>query len=120
MNIASSYYFLLPFQTNIATEEFGKKQFITVGWGKKETQFHGSEDKAGAKAQQNFTGKTDTDNGLPNITWKGDGSLFAISYIESKARVRRFKVLDREGELQYSSELVDGLEGTLSFGNLIW
>ena len=29
--------------------EFGEAEFITVGWGKKETQFHGSEGKMAAK-----------------------------------------------------------------------
>lgn len=36
-------------ETNLLSEEFGEKQFITVGWGKKETQFHGSEGKQAAK-----------------------------------------------------------------------
>lgn len=69
-----------------------------------------------------LTEKTDTDNGLPKITWKGDGSMFAVSYIDEKANARRFKVFNREGILQYTSELVDSLEGTLAWkpsGNLI-
>lgn len=33
-------------------EEFGEAEFITVGWGKKETQFHGSEGKEAAKRKQ--------------------------------------------------------------------
>lgn len=32
-------------ESNLLCDEFGEKQFITVGWGKKETQFHGSEGK---------------------------------------------------------------------------
>lgn len=32
-------------EVNLLSEEFGEKQFVTVGWGKKETQFHGSEGK---------------------------------------------------------------------------
>ena len=28
--------------------QFGEAEFITVGWGKKETQFHGSEGKQAA------------------------------------------------------------------------
>lgn len=32
-------------EQSLISEEFGEKQFITVGWGKKETQFHGSEGK---------------------------------------------------------------------------
>lgn len=32
-------------ESYLLCDEFGEKQFITVGWGKKETQFHGSEGK---------------------------------------------------------------------------
>ncbi|XP_058806417.1 putative elongator complex protein 1 [Phymastichus coffea] len=109
-------------ETNLNSSNFGKNQFITVGWGKKETQFHGSEGKASAKAKPKLVGKNDEDVGLPKITWKGDGSLFAISYIDQETNARRFKVLDREGVLLYTSELVDCLEGTLSWkpsGNFI-
>lgn len=38
-------------EENLLSQEFGDKQFITVGWGKKETQFHGSEGKHAAKAK---------------------------------------------------------------------
>lgn len=102
--------------------DFGKNQFITVGWGKKETQFHGTEGKAAAKAKPQMIGKTDADDGLPRITWKGDGSMFAVSYIDLEANARRFKVLNREGVLLYTSELADCLEEILSWkpsGNLI-
>lgn len=36
-------------EVNLLDEEFGEQQFITVGWGKKETQFHGREGKQAAK-----------------------------------------------------------------------
>lgn len=36
-------------EVNLLGDEFGEKQFITVGWGKKETQFHGREGKQAAK-----------------------------------------------------------------------
>lgn len=32
-------------EVNLFKEDFGEKEFITVGWGKKETQFHGSAGK---------------------------------------------------------------------------
>lgn len=41
----------------LLSEDFGEKQFITVGWGKKETQFHGSEGKQAAKAKTEVVGK---------------------------------------------------------------
>ena len=48
--------------------------------------------------------------------------MFAVSYIDEEVNARRFKVYNREGVLQYTSELVDGLEGNLSWrpsGNVI-
>lgn len=42
-------------EINLFKEEFGEKQFITVGWGKKETQFHGSAGKQAAKEKNEVT-----------------------------------------------------------------
>lgn len=42
-------------EVNLLNEEFGEKQFITVGWGKKETQFHGSAGKQAAKVKAEVT-----------------------------------------------------------------
>lgn len=36
-------------EVELMDQDFGNKQFITVGWGKKETQFHGSVGKQAAK-----------------------------------------------------------------------
>lgn len=41
-------------QVELLNEEFGAKEFITVGWGKKETQFHGSEGKQAAKPKRDI------------------------------------------------------------------
>lgn len=54
------------------------------------------------------------------ITWRGDGRLFAIGY--SEVGIRKFKVFDRVGNLQYTSEKQQGLEANLSWrpsGNVI-
>lgn len=45
-------------ETNLLNEEFGEKQFITVGWGKKETQFHGSAGKQARVKSEVTAGKT--------------------------------------------------------------
>lgn len=42
-------------EISLFNEEFGEKQFITVGWGKKETQFHGSAGKQAAKQKTEVT-----------------------------------------------------------------
>ena len=59
------------------------EQFITAGWGKKETQFHGSEGKAAARApvQNEATPAFPWDDCQPRVRWRGDGSLFAVSTI---------------------------------------
>lgn len=36
------------------SSQFGEGEFITVGWGKKETQFHGSEGKQAAHKKTDF------------------------------------------------------------------
>lgn len=98
---------------------------VSVGWGKKETQFQGR----GAKALRDPTMPEKTDEGVlsPNddaraaISWRGDGAYVAISTIEGGAR-RLIRVYSREGVLDSVSEPVDGLEGALSWrpaGNLI-
>ncbi|XP_047349459.1 putative elongator complex protein 1 isoform X1 [Vespa velutina] len=109
-------------KVNLQESNFGVKQFITVGWGKKETQFHGSIGKAAAMIKSAEINKNDTDDGLPRITWRGDGSLFAVSFIEKNNDIRQFKIFNREGILQYTSELSNNMEESLSWkpsGNLI-
>lgn len=106
-------------------EDLKASNHISVGWGKKETQFKGK----GAKALRDPTmpEKIDEgvlssqDDGRVSITWRGDGAYVAISSIHDKSR-RLIRVYSREGELDSVSEPVDGLESALSwrpFGNLI-
>ncbi|KAK2583885.1 hypothetical protein KPH14_001159 [Odynerus spinipes] len=109
-------------EVDLQASNFGDKQFITVGWGKKETQFHGSVGKAAAVVKSVEINKNDFDDGQPRITWRGDGSLFAVSFIHKNDDIRQFKVFNREGILQYTSELTNNMEESLSWkpsGNLI-
>ncbi|KAK0173969.1 hypothetical protein PV328_007099 [Microctonus aethiopoides] len=109
-------------QIDLNSSDFGEKQFITAGWGHKETQFHGSEGKAAAKVKSTIIGKTENDSGLPSITWRADGTMFAVSFFNKTNNARQFKVFNRGGTLQYTSELTDGLEENISWkpsGNLI-
>lgn len=102
--------------------DVGQKQFITVGWGKKETQFHGSEGKKAAVTKPIEQCENDSDDGLSRITWREDGSLFAVGFLHKENKMRQFKVFNREGILQYSSEQINGLEEPLSWkpsGSLI-
>lgn len=109
-------------QVDLQESHFGNKQFVTIGWGKKETQFHGSIGKAAAIVQPVEINKNNFDDGLPRITWRGDGSMFAVSFIGKEKGIRQFKVFSREGILQYTSELLDNMEEPLAWkpsGNLI-
>ncbi|KAE8453046.1 hypothetical protein EG329_012233 [Mollisiaceae sp. DMI_Dod_QoI] len=106
-------------------EDLKASNHVSVGWGKKETQFHGR----GAKALRDPTMPERVDEGVlsPNddltvsISWRGDGAYLAVSTIEGGSR-RIIRVYSREGVLDSVSEPVDGLEGALSWrpaGNLI-
>ena len=52
-------------------------QFMSVGWGKKETQFHGSEGKAAALASKHSTPLVavddSADDGRARAVWRDDG-----------------------------------------------
>jgi len=109
----------------MTAEDLKASNHVSVGWGKKETQFQGR----GAKALKDPTMPEKIDEGVlsPNddsratISWRGDGAYLAISTIEGGSR-RLIRVYSREGVLDSVSEPVDGLEGALSWrpaGNLI-
>ncbi|RFU27807.1 hypothetical protein B7463_g8549, partial [Scytalidium lignicola] len=109
----------------MTSEDLKASNHVSVGWGKKETQFQGK----GAKALRDPTLPEKTDEGVLSphddwkvtISWRGDGAYVAISKIEGGTR-RLIRVYSREGSLDSVSEPVDGLEGALSWrpaGNLI-
>ncbi|KAI5100646.1 elongator complex protein 1 [Silurus meridionalis] len=103
----------------IQQDEFGEGKFITVGWGKKETQFHGSEGKQAAqKKAAEVQLAVPWDDRMPRITWRGDGQLFAVGAVCA----RKVRVWNRECVLQATSEVVNGLEEALCWkpsGSLI-
>ncbi|KAL5324383.1 hypothetical protein ACEPPN_008928 [Leptodophora sp. 'Broadleaf-Isolate-01'] len=109
----------------MTSEDLKASNHVSVGWGKKETQFKGK----GAKAMRDPTMPEKIDDGVlssnddsrASISWRGDGAYLAISTIEGGTR-RVIRVYSREGVLDSVSEPVDGLEGALSWrpaGNLI-
>ncbi|EEY19158.1 elongator complex protein [Verticillium alfalfae VaMs.102] len=108
----------------MTARDFAASKHVSVGWGKKETQFEGR----GAKALRDPTIPEKVDEGVLStqddrqvtITWRGDGTYVAVNAIEGSRRVVR--VYTREGVLDSASEPVDGLEGSLSWrpaGNLL-
>ncbi|KAG7188195.1 hypothetical protein KM043_017688 [Ampulex compressa] len=58
--------------------DFGQDQFVTVGWGSKETQFHGSQGKSMATTIEPLILNVN-DNGVPKITWREDSSIELLS-----------------------------------------
>ncbi|KAG6382066.1 pol II transcription elongation factor [Boletus reticuloceps] len=108
----------------IETNEFGEDAPINVGWGSKETQFHGSISRAhliADKDQVDVECETLVDHGQPRITWRGDGAYFAVSSRSSRTR-RVIRVYSREGRLQSTSQTVLGLEASIAWrpnGSLI-
>ncbi|OQE21086.1 hypothetical protein PENSTE_c012G01680 [Penicillium steckii] len=100
-------------------------QHVSVGWGKRETQFQGK--RAKALRDPTVPEKVDegklsgNDDASTTISWRGDGAYVAVNSIEEGDR-RAVRVYSREGTLDSVSEPVDGLEGALSWrpsGNLI-
>ncbi|KAF8963616.1 IKI3 family-domain-containing protein [Flammula alnicola] len=109
-------------------QDFGEDVPINVGWGSKQTQFHGSLGKAAAQAAPKIkVGTSPDDDNLPRISWRGDGAYFVVSSLSPDGapnveRHRTLRVYDRQGVLQSTSEDVAGLEHTLVWrpsGNLI-
>ncbi|XP_055007062.1 elongator complex protein 1 [Boleophthalmus pectinirostris] len=110
-------------EVGIHQEDFGEGKFITVGWGKKETQFHGSEGKQAAqKKAAELQPAPAWDDQRPRVSWRGDGQLFAVSAVCPQSGARRVRLWSREGVLQATSEAISGLEQPLCWrpsGNLI-
>lgn len=109
----------------MTADDLKASKHVSVGWGKKETQFQGR----GAKALRDPTIPEKVDEGVPSphedgattISWRGDGAYVAINSVQEGSR-RVIRVYSREGELDSASEPVDGLESALSWrpsGNLM-
>lgn len=112
-------------QITFTPEDLKLSRHVSVGWGKKETQFQGKRAKAlrdPTVPEKVDEGKLSSyDDGRTTISWRGDGAFVAVNSIEAGVR-RVIRVYSREGTLDSVSEPVDGLEGALSWrpaGNLI-
>lgn len=98
------------FEVALNEQSFGANEFINVGWGKKETQFHGTEGKDAARKTTDVGVSLDVDqiDKSISIVWRGDCQYFAVSFVGENGRM--FKVFDKEGALQFTSEKCSGLE----------
>ncbi|VDH98149.1 elongator complex protein 1 [Mytilus galloprovincialis] len=69
-------------EKSLHPEQFGSAEFVTVGWGKKETQFHGSVGKQAATIKpEDEKPALPWDDRKPRISWRGDGQFFVVSTI---------------------------------------
>ncbi|XP_006864750.1 PREDICTED: elongator complex protein 1 [Chrysochloris asiatica] len=102
-------------EQQIHQDDFGESKFITVGWGKKETQFHGSEGRQAAFQMQMPESALPWDDQRPQITWRGDGQYFAVSVVCPETGARKVRVWNRELALQSTSEPVAGLGPALAW-----
>ena len=114
-------------EATMTADDLQASKHVSVGWGKKETQFQGRGAKAKALRDPTIPEKVDEgalsakDDGRTTISWRGDGTYVAINAVEVGVR-RVVRVYTREGVLDSVSEPVDGLEGSLSWrpsGNLL-
>lgn len=112
-------------ETQTSVEDLKLSKHVSVGWGKKETQFQGKR----AKALRDPTmpefveegSRSRFDDGAATITWRGDGAYVAVSSLLNTHR-RVIRVYSAEGVLDSVSEPQDELESALSwrpFGNVI-
>lgn len=109
-------------EQQIHQDDFGESKFITVGWGRKETQFHGSEGRQAAFQMQMHESALPWDDHKPQVTWRGDGQFFAVSVVCPETGARKVRVWNREFALQSTSEPVAGLGPALAWkpsGSLI-
>lgn len=103
-------------------DDFGESKFVTVGWGKKETQFHGSEGRQAAFQMQMHESALPWDDHRTQVTWRGDGQFFAVSVVCPETGARKVRVWNREFALHSTSEPVAGLGPALAWkpsGSLI-
>ncbi|KAG8198001.1 hypothetical protein JTE90_029395 [Oedothorax gibbosus] len=110
-------------ETNLCADEFGKCAPINVGWGSKTTQFHGSEGKGAAVAKQKEPKPAlPYDDYKSRISWGKDGDYFVTSSVDATKGCRLLRIWDKDAELQFTSEIVEGLEESICwkpFANLI-
>ncbi|KAL3319722.1 hypothetical protein Ciccas_001592 [Cichlidogyrus casuarinus] len=94
---------------------FGIAKPVSVGWGKKETQFHGSAGKQAAFAEpESATDLNPWDDERLEIVWRDDGNYFAISYVKidekTSKKQRHLRTFDESGSLHATAEPTEGLD----------
>ncbi|WPG98579.1 elongator complex protein 1 [Acrodontium crateriforme] len=106
---------------SVSPDDLKVSNHVSVGWGKKETQFKG---RGAAKALRDPTVPehidegtlSSLDTGKVSISWRGDGQYVATnSVLDGELKRRVIRVYTREGVLESVSEPINGLDGALSW-----
>ncbi|KAJ2726675.1 putative elongator complex protein 1 [Coemansia sp. Benny D115] len=99
----------------LAQGEHGEEQHVALGWGKKETQYHGKAGKAAALADTEIKSTTisEFDDYHVRISWRGDGAFFGVTYVGENGR--EIRTFSREGKLHSIGEKIVALEHTLAW-----
>lgn len=92
---------------DISEIALAENKLVNVGWGKKETQFHGSEGKNKRVVKEVF-GNTENADDTIHVCWRSDSLFFAIGYLNKITNLRSIKIFNRDGVLQYISEPLSG------------
>lgn len=105
----------------LSLDDLKVSNHVSVGWGKKETQFKG---RGVAKTLRDPTMPehvdegtlSSFDNGTVSLSWRGDGQYVAMnSILDTEPKRRTIRVYGREGALESVSEPVNGLDGALAW-----
>lgn len=112
----SDSFDILNNQIVIDTCDTGEEQMVNVGWGKKETQFHGSLGKTAAQEPRvDASGLSSFDDKKVRLAWREDGEYFACSTVDQKSNVRKVRIFNREMALQSVAEKVACVEPAIAF-----
>ncbi|CUA72874.1 Elongator complex protein 1 [Rhizoctonia solani] len=117
--------FDVQFEGPLRPSDLGEEKHTALGWGSKQTQFHGSLGKAAATSEPSTTGQggidkpSPDDDNRPRVSWRGDGAFFVVSSLDpcgADSSVRRLRFYSSSPPTHLStSEYTPGLEGVLAW-----
>jgi len=137
--LAITRNFEIEHEVDLYTQDPGKEQLMTIGWGARETQFQGS---AGRQKREKIDENTIPgpvsvkDDRKVIVSWRADCQYFTVSTVEErdnprktekpddpeKIECRHLRVWNRDLELMSQCEEVAGMEKSLAMkpvGNIM-
>lgn len=96
-------------EVSLVGSDVSEQEMLNVGWGSKETQFHGSAGKQAAKFTVEIPAQENVDDDKKiRLSWRGDSNLFAVSYFCQDSKMYKIKIFSRQGNLQFVGEKLNG------------